>query len=53
MNLSYPDPDQLPTLRDELDLLADLLPLADQRIIELGCGNARLARSLQIGRAHV
>ena len=40
------DPDQLPTLRDELDLLADLVPLAEPRIIELGCGNARLARSL-------
>ena len=40
------DPDSLPTLRDELDLLADLVPLAEQRIIELGCGNARLARGL-------
>lgn len=40
------DPDQLPTLRDELDLLADLVPLNGQRIIELGCGNARLARAL-------
>lgn len=40
------DPDDLPTLRDELDLLADLVPLAEQRIIELGCGNARLARAL-------
>lgn len=46
MTLSSFDPDQLPTLRDELDLLADLVPLTDQRIIELGCGNARLARSL-------
>jgi len=42
----FTDPDQLPTLRDELDLLADLVPLAEQRLIELGCGNARLARSL-------
>ncbi|WP_310566633.1 class I SAM-dependent methyltransferase [Hydrogenophaga sp.] len=41
-----PDPDDLPTLRDELDLLADLVPLTEQRIIELGCGNARLARAL-------
>ena len=41
-----PNPDDLPTLRDELDLLADLVPLAEQRLIELGCGNARLARSL-------
>ncbi len=40
------DPDTLPTLRDELDVLADLVPLAGQRIVELGCGNARLARSL-------
>ena len=40
------DPDDLPTLRDELDLLADLVPLAERRFIELGCGNARLARSL-------
>lgn len=39
-------PDDLPTLRDELDLLADLVPLAERRIIELGCGNARLARCL-------
>ena len=44
--MSIPDPDQLPSLRDELDVLADLVPLAEQRIIELGCGNARLARSL-------
>lgn len=40
------DPDRLPTLRDELDLLADWVPLNEQRIIELGCGNARLARKL-------
>lgn len=40
------NPDQLPSLRDELDVLADLVPLAEQRIIELGCGNARLARAL-------
>jgi SAM-dependent methyltransferase len=46
MNIQDFDPDQLPTLRDELDLLADLVPLAEQRIIELGCGNARLARGL-------
>lgn len=42
----HTDPDRLPQLRDELDVLADLVPLAEQRIIELGCGNARLARSL-------
>lgn len=46
MQPMFTDPDQLPTLRDELDLLADLVPLAEQRLIELGCGNARLARSL-------
>lgn len=46
MNLDQTDPDLLPSLRDELDVLADLVPLAEQRIIELGCGNARLARSL-------
>ena len=46
MHADIPDPDQLPSLRDELDVLADLVPLAEQRIIELGCGNARLARSL-------
>lgn len=40
------DPDQLPLVRDELDVLADLVPLNGQRIIEPGCGNARLARSL-------
>lgn len=45
------DPDQLPTLRDELDLLGDLVPLDERRIIELGCGSARLARALV--RRHV
>jgi len=44
--MTIPDPDQLPSLRDELDVLADLVPLPEQRIIELGCGNARLARAL-------
>ena len=46
MHADITDPDQLPSLRDELDVLADLVPLAEQRIIELGCGNARLARAL-------
>ena len=32
--------------RDELTLLAELVPLAGQQIIELGCGGARLARDL-------
>ena len=31
---------------DELDLLNELVPLSGRRIIELGCGNARLAREL-------
>lgn len=31
---------------DELDLLGQLVPLHAQRIIELGCGDARLARRL-------
>jgi len=31
---------------DELDLLAEMVPLAGQDIIELGCGAAHLARSL-------
>lgn len=31
---------------DELDVLASLVPLAGQDIIELGCGAARLARTL-------
>lgn len=40
------NPDHYPLLDNELDLLAGLVPLAGQRIIELGCGNARLAREL-------
>jgi SAM-dependent methyltransferase len=36
----------LPLIDDELDLLADLVPLDNTRLIELGCGNARLARAL-------
>ena len=46
MSIEQNDPDQLPQIRDELDVLADLVPLTEQRIVELGCGNARLARSL-------
>ncbi len=38
--------DQLPLLQNELELLADLVPLPGLRLIELGCGNARLARQL-------
>lgn len=37
----------LPSLvDDELDLLSALVPLAGQRIVELGCGPAQLARAL-------
>ena len=33
-------------MHDELDVLSELLPLADLAVIELGCGAAALARSL-------
>lgn len=36
----------VPAYQDELDVLNDLVPLGSQRIIELGCGAAGLARSL-------
>ncbi|MDH5538010.1 MAG: class I SAM-dependent methyltransferase [Rhizobacter sp.] len=36
----------LPQIDDELDLLAELVPLSGQDIIELGCGAAALARDL-------
>ncbi|HPR44577.1 MAG TPA: class I SAM-dependent methyltransferase, partial [Ottowia sp.] len=32
--------------RDELVILNELVPLEAQSIVELGCGNARLARQL-------
>ena len=35
-----------PWVTDELEVLAAMVPLADQDIIELGCGSARLARAL-------
>jgi SAM-dependent methyltransferase len=35
-----------PLIDDELEVLATLVPLAGQRIIELGCGAAGLARKL-------
>lgn len=35
-----------PLIEDELSLLAELVSLRGQRIIELGCGNAHLARTL-------
>lgn len=36
----------LPLIPDELQVLSDLVPLAHQRIIELGCGSARMARQI-------
>lgn len=35
-----------PLITDELDLLEGLVPLAGARLVEAGCGAARLARSL-------
>ncbi len=35
-----------PLIDDELDVLAELVPLARQRIVELGCGAANLSRAL-------
>lgn len=35
-----------PLIEDELTVLADLVPLAGQDVIELGCGAAALARAL-------
>jgi ubiquinone/menaquinone biosynthesis C-methylase UbiE len=35
-----------PLIDDELSLLAELVPLGGLRVIELGCGNAHLARTL-------
>ena len=49
MNAEILDSDQWPLYNDELDVLADLVPLQAQSIIELGCGSARLARDL-LGR---
>lgn len=40
------DPDTLLPLGRELDLLADWVPLAGQRLIELGCGAAQFAQHL-------
>lgn len=40
------NPDALPVLGRELDLLADLVPLAGQQLIELGCGAAQFAQHL-------
>lgn len=42
----HPPESELPLVDDELDLLATLVPLDGQRIVELGCGAAQLARAL-------
>ena len=41
-----PNNSGLRVIDDELDLLGELVPLAGCRIIELGCGAARLSRAL-------
>lgn len=41
-----PATEAIPMIEDELELLASLVPLAGQDIIELGCGAAGLARKL-------
>ena len=38
--------DFLPRVTDELDLMTTLVPLERAQVIELGCGNARIARDL-------
>ena len=43
--MSVPEP-SAEWIEDELTVLEALVPLRGQRIIELGCGNARLAREL-------
>lgn len=40
------EPTSAPLIDDELDVLADLVPLDHQQVIELGCGGAQLARKL-------
>jgi SAM-dependent methyltransferase len=45
------DPCTLPLFDDELDVLEDLMPLARQHIVELGCGAAHLSRSLLVRHA--
>ena len=41
-----PNTDAPPLIDDELEVLAALVPMSDQDIVELGCGSARLARAL-------
>lgn len=47
--------EELPLIDNELDLLADLVPLQASQLIELGCGPARLAGALLVRypNAHV
>ena len=46
MTMCSTDPDHLPIVGDELDILAEMVELSHQSIIELGCGSARLSRGL-------
>lgn len=38
----------LNVIDDELDVLADMVPLAGQQVVELGCGAAKLVRALLV-----
>ena len=44
--MNAPDPDRVPLIADELDELHAIAGLSAQRIIELGCGPAQMARKL-------
>lgn len=44
--MNAPDPDRVPLIADELDELHAIAALNAQRIIELGCGPAQMARKL-------
>jgi SAM-dependent methyltransferase len=46
-----PDASNPLLIDDELDVLADLVPLAGQHIVELGCGAAQLSRALLLRHA--
>jgi len=46
-----PDASNPLLIDDELDVLADLVPLAGQHIVELGCGAAQLSRALLVRHA--
>ena len=46
MNTTCADPDLLPIENAEIDVLAELVPLQAQSLIEIGCGSAQLARGL-------